>query len=243
MHCLPYHPLSNRASSQAPPIWRDQVLLCKRAIAPATATDLPAGFLENSETIAEGAARETMEEANARVRRSATVYSLQPAAHFSGLYVFSRRSGRPEYSSGPESLEVELFYEQDIPWDQLAFPVITQTLQHYFADRKPTSIRPITKTYYSSAQSPDDRWRSQGFRKRALSKRRIHGPYSPPSPTLRPHFDSYGTPARMRHHQQHPTIGAGKTRQTLAGTIRIMRIALGWFDAAHPRNSGLSDPV
>ena len=42
----------------------------------------------------------------------------------------------PEYSSGPESLEVELFSEQDIPWDELAFPVITSTLQHYFADRK-----------------------------------------------------------------------------------------------------------
>jgi hypothetical protein len=42
----------------------------------------------------------------------------------------------PSYSSGSESLEVELFSEQDIPWDELAFPVINQTLKHYFADRQ-----------------------------------------------------------------------------------------------------------
>ena len=48
----------------------------------------------------------------------------------------------PDYSSGPESQEVELFSEQDIPWDELAFPVITITLQHYFADRK-TNTFPI----------------------------------------------------------------------------------------------------
>ena len=119
------------------PIWQDQVLLCKRAIAPRQGYwTLPAGFLENSETIAAGAARETMEEANARVSdmRLYTVFSLP---HISQVYTFFRANLMgPNYSSGPESLEVELFSEQDIPWDELAFPVINQTLQHYFNDRK-----------------------------------------------------------------------------------------------------------
>ena len=135
--CHTIHYQNPRVIAGTLPIWRDQVLLCKRAIAPRDGYwTLPAGFLENSETIAEGAARETMEEANAKVS-DLQLYTVFSLPHISQVYTFFRAALEgPEYSSGPESLEVELFYEQDIPWDQLAFPVITQTLQHYFADRK-----------------------------------------------------------------------------------------------------------
>jgi ADP-ribose pyrophosphatase YjhB (NUDIX family) len=135
--CHTIHYQNPRIIAGTLPIWQDQVLLCKRAIAPREGYwTLPAGFLENSETVAEGAARETKEEANAQVT-DLQLYTVFSLPHISQVYTFFRAALEgPEYSSGPESLEVELFYEQDIPWDQLAFPVITQTLQHYFADRK-----------------------------------------------------------------------------------------------------------
>ena len=118
------------------PVWGDQVLLCKRAIEPRRGYwTLPAGFMENGETAEAGGARETMEEANASVETPAlyTVFSLP---HISQVYMFFKADLLgPSYSSGPESLEVALFSEQEIPWDELAFPVINKTLEHYFADR------------------------------------------------------------------------------------------------------------
>ncbi len=119
------------------PIWGDQVLLCKRAIEPRRGYwTLPAGYLENKETAEEGAARETLEEANARIDdlKLYTVFSLP---HISQIYMFFRGNlADLNFSSGEESLEVELFDEQDVPWDDLAFPVIGQTLKAYFSDRQ-----------------------------------------------------------------------------------------------------------
>ena len=119
------------------PTWGDQVLLCKRAIEPRRGYwTLPAGFLENGETAETGAARETMEEANAEVAE-ASLYTVFSLPHISQVYMFFKAELiGPSYSSGSESLEVELFSEQDIPWNELAFPVINQTLKHYFADRR-----------------------------------------------------------------------------------------------------------
>ena len=135
--CRTIHYQNPRIIAGTLPVWQDQVLLCKRAIAPRQGYwTLPAGFLENAETIAAGAARETMEEANAQVS-DLSLYSVFSLPHISQVYTFFKADLEgPSYSSGPESLEVELFFEQDIPWDELAFPVITQTLQHYFNDRK-----------------------------------------------------------------------------------------------------------
>jgi hypothetical protein len=77
-----------------------------------------------------------MEEANAEVAE-ASLYTVFSLPHISQVYMFFKAELiGPSYSSGSESLEVELFSEQDIPWDELAFPVINQTLKHYFADRQ-----------------------------------------------------------------------------------------------------------
>ena len=97
---------------------------------------LPAGFLENSETVTQGALRETSEEANANAEIIGlyTVFSLP---HISQVYMFFRAQLIDlDYSAGEETLETRLFEEPEIPWDELAFPVITQTLKHYFEDRK-----------------------------------------------------------------------------------------------------------
>jgi ADP-ribose pyrophosphatase YjhB (NUDIX family) len=119
------------------PEWEDKILLCRRAIEPRYGLwTLPAGFLENDETTIEGAARETLEEASARVE-VASLYALFNLPNVNQIYVmFRARLLDLQYGPGPESLEVELYDESDIPWDKLAFPVIHQTLQLYYADRR-----------------------------------------------------------------------------------------------------------
>ena len=118
------------------PIFEDKVLLCKRAIEPrAGYWTLPAGFLENGETTATGAIRETMEEANAEVTIN-NLYTVFSLPHISQVYMFFKADmPREEFSAGVESLDVRLFSEADIPWDELSFPVVGETLKHYFADR------------------------------------------------------------------------------------------------------------
>jgi ADP-ribose pyrophosphatase YjhB (NUDIX family) len=119
------------------PDWEGRVLLCRRAIDPRHGLwTLPAGFLENGETITAGAARETVEEADARVELGElyTVISL-PQIH--QVYVmFRARLLDLDFGPGPESLEVRLFEEDAIPWNELAFRTIARTLRNYFLDRK-----------------------------------------------------------------------------------------------------------
>ena len=115
----------------------DQVLLCKRAIEPRYGKwTLPAGFMENRETTAEGAAREMWEEAEARAVDMA-LYRIFDVPHISQVYVFYRcevLDGR--FGAGSESLESQLYSEADIPWDELAFPVVIEMLREFFEDRK-----------------------------------------------------------------------------------------------------------
>ena len=119
------------------PEWEGQVLLCKRAIEPRLGLwTLPAGFLENGETLAAGALRETIEEANARVAIG-DLYTMISLPHISQIYVmFRARLLDLDFGPGPESLEVRLFREEDIPWSDLAFRTIARTLRNYFLDRK-----------------------------------------------------------------------------------------------------------
>lgn len=115
----------------------DQILLCKRAIEPRFGKwTLPAGFMENRETTEEGAAREMWEEAEARAVNM-LMYRIFDVPHISQVYVFYRcEVADGQYGVGPESLETELFDEADIPWDQLAFPVVIEMLSEFFEDRK-----------------------------------------------------------------------------------------------------------
>ena len=119
------------------PEWEDKILLCRRAIEPKHGLwTLPAGFMENSETTAQGAMRETWEEAYAKVEIQ-SLYSLYNLPHINQVYLmFRAKLLNLDFAPGPESLEVALFREQDIPWDALAFRTIEATLKAYFADRK-----------------------------------------------------------------------------------------------------------
>lgn len=115
--------------------WADKILLCRRAIEPRHGTwTLPAGYLENQETVTDGARREVFEEACARIEHL-TPYGLYSIRHVSQVYLIFRGSlPRPEYGAGEESLETKLFAPDEIPWPRLSFPVIERTLRKYAAD-------------------------------------------------------------------------------------------------------------
>ena len=114
-----------------------RVLLCKRAIEPRYGLwTLPAGFLENGETIVAGALRETLEEARARVEPG-DLYTVISLPQINQVYMmFRARLLDLDFGPGPESLEVKLYEEADIPWEALAFRTITRTLRNYFLDRR-----------------------------------------------------------------------------------------------------------
>lgn len=115
----------------------DKILLCRRAIEPQSGKwTLPAGFMENNETCSEGALRETFEEANASIS-DLELYSVYDIPHISQVYMIYRaKLANLDFSPGIESLDVKLFDKQNIPWTELAFSVIRQTLIAYYNDKK-----------------------------------------------------------------------------------------------------------
>ena len=119
------------------PEWEGRVLLCRRAIEPRHGLwTLPAGFLENGESVEAGALRETLEEANARVEVNG-LYTVISLLHVDQVYMMFRgRLLDLDFGPGAESLEVRLFEETEIPWEHLAFRTISRTLRRYFLDRK-----------------------------------------------------------------------------------------------------------
>jgi len=117
------------------PAWGDKLLLCRRAIEPRHGLwTLPAGFMENGETTEQAALRETWEEARTRVEITG-LYGVFSIPRISQVYMMFRAEMQTgEFAAGPESLEVRLFDRTDIPWDELAFPVVKLTLEKYLAD-------------------------------------------------------------------------------------------------------------
>ncbi len=119
------------------PTFEHKVLLCKRAIEPRRGLwTLPAGFMENGETTLAGAIRETAEEAGARVKvQQNNLYTLFNLPYINQVYLFFRAELQDlNFNPGAESLEVELFSQDQIPWSEIAFPVVRSTLEHYFED-------------------------------------------------------------------------------------------------------------
>jgi ADP-ribose pyrophosphatase YjhB (NUDIX family) len=119
------------------PFWGEQVLLCKRNIEPRRGFwTLPAGFMELGESVAEGALRETVEEAGAEVEMQ-QLFTVMNVARVGQVHFFyTARLLNTRLAPGPETMEARLFREDEIPWDQLAFRTVRQTLEYFFADRR-----------------------------------------------------------------------------------------------------------
>lgn len=119
------------------PEWEDSILLCRRAIEPRHGLwTVPSGFMENAETLGQGAERETLEEANARVRMG-NLYAIYDLPYINQVHVLFRAQLLDlDFKPGIESLDVRLFSEEEIPWDKLAFRVIREPLKRYFEERR-----------------------------------------------------------------------------------------------------------
>jgi len=136
--CETIHYQNPKIVAGALPVWEDKVLLCKRAIEPRYGSwTLPAGFMENGESVEQGAQRETWEEAEAQIEQL-RLYTVLSIPRISQVYMIFRAQlqGEQAFGVGSESLETALFTEQQIPWDEIAFPMIERSLRYYFADRK-----------------------------------------------------------------------------------------------------------
>ena len=122
------------------PVWGEdgeQVLLCKRNIEPRKGKwTLPAGFMELGETTLEGAARETVEEAGAEFEMQA-LFALMNVARVGQVHLFYRaKLLSADFNPGTETMEARLFSESEIPWEELAFKTVRETLKLYFSDRR-----------------------------------------------------------------------------------------------------------
>lgn len=119
------------------PIWQDQVLLCRRAIEPRLGFwTLPAGFMENGESLEQAAVRETTEEAGCRIELN-KLFSLVSIPHIHQVHFFYlAHMTATELNPGEETLEARLFSEDDLPWDDLAFHSVAFTLRQFFEDRR-----------------------------------------------------------------------------------------------------------
>lgn len=119
------------------PVWGDKVLLCLRNIEPRKGKwTLPAGFMELDETTAQGAARETVEEAGAQFAMG-PLFSLLNVPRVGQVHLFYRATLlNDQFAPGDETIEARLFSEEEIPWDELSFRTVRETLLRYFADRR-----------------------------------------------------------------------------------------------------------
>ena len=135
-HCETIHYQNPKMVVGCLPVWEDQVLLCRRAIEPKYGLwTLPAGFMENGEAADEGAMRETLEEAGARVE-VIDLYTMISLPDIDQVYLlYLAKLLDLDFAAGEESLEVALFREADIPWEHIAFRTVEETLRHYFHDR------------------------------------------------------------------------------------------------------------
>ena len=112
-----------------------RVLLCKRAIEPRYGKwTLPAGFMELGETVAGGAGRETLEEALATVELG-HLFAMVDVVDAGQVHLFYTAKLVSDFGAGEETLEAELFSEDEIPWDEIAFESGAFALRKYFEDR------------------------------------------------------------------------------------------------------------
>jgi ADP-ribose pyrophosphatase YjhB (NUDIX family) len=134
--CGAIHYVNPRPVVGTIPVWDNRILLCRRAIEPRHGKwTLPAGFMEVGETTADGALRETFEEAGARVELG-PLFTVIDVPHVEQVHLFFQaRLLDLGFAPGEESLEVQLFHEGAIPWSELAFRTVSATLRLYLADR------------------------------------------------------------------------------------------------------------
>jgi ADP-ribose pyrophosphatase YjhB (NUDIX family) len=135
--CGDIHYENPRLVVGAIPEYQGRILLCRRAIEPRYGYwTLPAGFMENDETTAQAALRETLEEAGASVELLAP-FSMISVPRVNQVHLFyGARLRELDFKPGEETLELALYEEARVPWKEIAFRTVGLTLEHWFADRR-----------------------------------------------------------------------------------------------------------
>lgn len=135
-HCETIHYVNPRIIAGTLPVFEQQILLCRRAIEPRKGFwTLPAGFMEQGETLEQGAARETFEEAGIDIECGQLLTAISvPFISQVHIFFLAKMVSTAHAVSTSESLEVRMFDFADIPWDEIAFPTVKHTLQHFLAD-------------------------------------------------------------------------------------------------------------
>lgn len=137
-NCNTIHYQNPRIIAGTLPVFENRILLCKRAIEPRLGYwTLPAGFMEENESLEEGALRETYEEAGINLKCGQLLASIS-VPFISQVHVFFHAEMQsPEHAeSTSESLEVKLFSFDDIPWEEIAFPTVKKTLKNFLQDNE-----------------------------------------------------------------------------------------------------------
>ncbi|SFL94731.1 NUDIX hydrolase [Variovorax sp. OV329] len=119
------------------PVMGERVLLCKRNIEPRWGKwTLPAGFMELNESTAEGASRETIEEAGANFEIG-DLFAVMSVVRVGQVHLFYRAQLiNEDFAPGHETIEARMFTEEEIPWDEIAFRTVREALRLFFEDRK-----------------------------------------------------------------------------------------------------------
>ena len=153
INCKTIHYQNPKIVAGTLPVYKGKILLCKRAIEPRLGFwTLPAGFMENQETTSEAALRETWEEAEAEVKLDG-LYTVMDIPHIDQVHIFFRATiidGK--FGVGDESLETKLFSPEEIPWNEISFPTVFQTLKQYLLDKPknkfPVLLKDITRKLF-----------------------------------------------------------------------------------------------
>jgi len=130
--CHTIHYQNPRLITGTLPTYQGKIMLCKRGIEPrAGYWTLPGGFMENGETVAEGALRETWEESltSPALGQLLSMVSIPQINQVHCFYL--ARLPTPEFTLTPESVEIDFFSPSEIPWEDLAFRSVISTLKHY----------------------------------------------------------------------------------------------------------------
>jgi ADP-ribose pyrophosphatase YjhB (NUDIX family) len=138
-HCGAIHYQNPKLVICTIPIWDQggeiKILLCKRAIEPRHGLwTLPGGFMENNETTTHAAMRETTEEAGAHIEVQSLFSLINLPTHHQVHLFYRAKLLDLEFDPGPESLEVRMFSESEIPWNRMAFGTVRQALRFFYAD-------------------------------------------------------------------------------------------------------------
>jgi ADP-ribose pyrophosphatase YjhB (NUDIX family) len=135
--CGAIHYQNPRIVAGCVPEYRGEILLCQRAIEPRSGYwTVPAGFMELGETIADAAARETLEEAEAQVEVGALIAVVDVLQAKQVHVFFAGTLHEPEFGAGDESLATALFKPDDIPWNDIAFPSVRIALEQFLRNRE-----------------------------------------------------------------------------------------------------------